>query len=213
MKINGGCCSVLGCEKKAKVTGLCSMHYTRKWRYGSVYRTRSRKKSYTHTGGYIVEHMPGHSLSNSSDEVYQHRRVFYDAHGDGPFNCHCCGNLLTWETLDIDHLDDSTDNNDIDNLRPACPTCNIARGAWKLKALYLEKYGYEYEGKRRTVEELSKIAGLTRQGMRKRILKMGIDAAMKHKKHHRKLDSDLERHSDMIRDEEADRALMFDKKE
>ena len=186
--MNGGTCSIDGCGKKAKSTGLCSMHYCRFWRYGSYERSRARVSSYIHTHGYVVEHAPGHFLANSANEVFQHRRVFFEANGEGPFSCHWCSSHLEWSTLHIDHLDDVKTNNVIDNLKPSCPTCNTARGAWKLNALYLQKYGIEYQGKRYRVAELAVIAGLTRQGMRKRLNVMSPDEAMSHKKYHKRPD-------------------------
>ena len=175
---NIGPCSREGCDKPSKTIGLCSMHYCRFSRYGSFERIRTRKKSYIHTKGYIVEHMPGHALSNSSDEVFQHRRVFYDKHGEGPFNCFGCSLEVSWGELHIDHIDDCKTNNIISNLRASCPGCNTERGRWKLNDLMLDRFGISYQGKLYTINQLAKIKGMSGNGLRARIQKMGIDKAM-----------------------------------
>jgi hypothetical protein len=85
--------------------------------------------------GYFRSWAPGHALcAGTSKRVYEHRKVYHDAHGDGPFACHVCGASLTWETMHVDHLDDDPGNNELANLAPACPTCNTWRARPKMVA-------------------------------------------------------------------------------
>lgn len=177
-RINSGPCKCEGCEKPAKSTGLCSMHYSRLNRYGTLDRSRTRKTSYTHTCGYIVEHKPGHPLSNSADEVFQHRRVFYDVKGSGPFECFGCGCTLEWSSMQIDHKDDVKSNNDIENLRPACARCNTGRSKTKVSDAARRKSGLTWVGQAVTLSDLARIAGMSKPGMRDRLSRMSVDEAM-----------------------------------
>lgn len=176
--VNLGSCSRDGCDKPCKTGGLCSMHYSRFSRYGSFERIRTRKKSYIHTQGYIVEHMPEHPLANSSNEVFQHRRVFYDAYGPGPFRCFGCDAELEWSFMHIDHIDERPSNNDISNLRAACGPCNVRRGKPKVDAYKRDRFSIEYRGEKYTLRELAEIKGMDREGLRARIKTLGIDEAM-----------------------------------
>lgn len=107
------------------------MHYNRLWRTGSL-ELKQPRKLLQHSGGYLVERIPGHPIVSHGAYAYQHRRVFYDAHGEGPFSCHVCGATVDWAGMHIDHLDDDPANNALGNLAPACPTCNQRRGQAKM---------------------------------------------------------------------------------
>lgn len=128
-------CSAVGCDRKTRSgsADLCEKHYQRKWRSGTP-DGKINKETYEHSGGYIIERVEQHPLETSGNPgfVYQHRRVFYDAKGEGPFNCHVCDEKIGWDNMHVDHLDDDVQNNDIANLAPACPTCNQWRGRAKM---------------------------------------------------------------------------------
>ncbi|MBC3948309.1 HNH endonuclease signature motif containing protein [Pseudomonas folii] len=171
-------CSCDGCEKPAKGLGLCSMHYTRQARYGTLERTRKRTPSYIHTQGYVVEHAPDHPLSNSAGEIYQHRRIFFDLFGEGPFNCFGCSQVLIWSVMQIDHIDEVKSNNDPSNLRPACSGCNTRRSRNRMietKRLNSKKV---YRGRQMTLSELATIKGMTIPGMASRLKKLTVEQAM-----------------------------------
>ena len=178
-RINAGKeCGQPDCGKPAKCRGLFNMHYSRLSRYGTLERSRTRRKTYTHTEGYIVEHAPGHRLANSSDEVFQHRRVFYDANGEGPFECFGCGKEVTWESMHIDHRDEVRTNNELSNLRASCPPCNTARGKTKISDIARKKSGLFWMGQAVTISDLARISGMSKPGIKSRLDRMSIDEAM-----------------------------------
>lgn len=126
-----GCTSVANRNKDT----ICEAHYTRLRRNGSFELLTSVVDGpiVQSGGGYLLDYLPGHPLrAASSARVYQHRAVYYDAFGAGPFACHCCGKSITWDSLHIDHLNDVVTDNRLSNLAPACPLCNQARGRHKM---------------------------------------------------------------------------------
>ncbi len=132
-----GMCAADGCEKPTRSSGCshCEMHYMRLRRRGEIDR-RPLKGWSGHSGGYRVRHVQNHPLETpgSKGRVYEHRVVFHAEHGDGPFACHHCGVTVTWADMDVDHLNDTKDDNDPGNLVASCPPCNKARGQWKMIA-------------------------------------------------------------------------------
>lgn len=131
---NFGVCTAEGCEKppRSRTSPYCEMHYCRLWKTGSLLSLgRVIQPSIEHERGYVLEYAPGHPIGRGRSHVYEHRRVFFDTHGEGPFECHVCEKEVTWSTMHVDHLDDDPKNNCIGNLAPACPRCNQARGYHK----------------------------------------------------------------------------------
>lgn len=93
--------------------------------------TAERRK---HSSGYVYLRWPCHPLA-SQGSISEHRAVFFEANGTGPHSCHWCAKplllrteLLTRDTLIVDHLDGSRDNNQPGNLVPSCLVCNTQRG-------------------------------------------------------------------------------------
>lgn len=126
-------CSVERCENRANriKAGLCEKHYARMRRNGTTEKQNVVKPGSIEQsgGGYLMVYAPDHPLrKGSSPRVYEHRKVFYDANGSGPFNCHVCGAVVTWDDMHVDHLNDDVKDNRLENLAPACPTCNQWRG-------------------------------------------------------------------------------------
>ncbi len=122
-------CAVKGCDTKTRSSGCpyCEKHYGRIRRNGHT--GLCERKDSIHSGGYVLEYLPNHPLRTKfSPRVYKHRRVYYDNHGEGPFNCHWCDHQVTWSDLHIDHLNDVKTDNRIENLVASCPNCNQARG-------------------------------------------------------------------------------------
>lgn len=124
-------CSVDGCGNKANRVGavLCEKHYMRMRRNGITDRLDVVIPGCTeHSSGYLLTYAPDHPLRKSGPRVYEHRVVFYEANGEGPFRCHVCGAVVTWDDMHVDHLNDNVKDNRPENLAPACPNCNQWRG-------------------------------------------------------------------------------------
>lgn len=132
-----GVCQVDDCGSVTRSPGAtyCEKHYMRVRRRGSL-GLRQLPDVVEHSNGYLLERAPGHPISPplGRSRVYQHRKVFFDAHGIGPFQCHVCSSPVGWDTMHVDHLDDDPKNNALENLKPACPTCNTWRGKAKMIA-------------------------------------------------------------------------------
>jgi len=167
-------CTVDGCDNKVRSANAiyCEKHYGRVRRgkplSDPVYGSKS-----SHTGGYVVVYAPDHPLrlGKRGKSEYEHRIVFYDANGSGPFECHVCGATIGWDVMHVDHLNDDVKDNRLDNLKPACPTCNQARGRDKMTATHRanSKYQITWDGQTKCVSEWAKAAGITKTGLIQRI--------------------------------------------
>jgi hypothetical protein len=171
-------CSVQGCSVlvRSKRSDLCNTHYFRKRRSGRtddpVYARR-----YPASNGYIVALRRGHKLANSDGTAYEHRFVYYDLHGEGPFACHWCAKEVTWDTLHIDHLNDVKHDNRGENLVASCAECNIGRGRHKLAAkLRANGIQLTHNGVTKCVSEWARDLKVSPQSMKFR-LKSGWDVS------------------------------------
>lgn len=168
-------CEIKDCEKKAHCQGLCSMHYARRVRTGTTDKiSRALPGDTVHNGGnYLLTHAPDHPLrKGKANRVYAHRIVFYDAHGEGPFQCHHCGKQVDWSFMHVDHLDDDTQNNEITNLVASCPVCNQKRGFHKSKAANKARGQWvEYGALRLPIADFAKAIGMSMSGLRSRLTK------------------------------------------
>lgn len=144
-------CRVPECGKPARSASaeLCSMHYHRQYRHGSVTR-QANQSSVTVSYGrrYRNVYRPGHPVSGVRGMAYEHRINLFDRIGPGEHRCHWCGTVVSWqasksssEALQVDHLNNIGDDNAPDNLVPACRRCNTARGAQRRHAA-LRAAGY-----------------------------------------------------------------------
>lgn len=125
---NVGRCRLCGRSVSPSRGGtLCEKHYMRLHRHGYDKQPESGRACYS-SGGYVVEYYPQHAIANKNGTIYQHRRVYYDVHGDGPFACHWCGCVVTWKTLHVDHFNNNKTDNAPNNLLAACEPCNHMRG-------------------------------------------------------------------------------------
>lgn len=128
-------CEVDGCDlpQRSSRSRWCEKHYMRMRRNNDL-RPRNEVSPpppiVTHDAGYLLEYAPKHPMARGS-RVYQHRRVFFDAHGSGPFQCHWCHKVVTWADMHVDHVNAVRDDNRPENLVAACPSCNQGRARYK----------------------------------------------------------------------------------
>ena len=177
-------CSTPWCSNRAtrKKLGICEACYMRLLRKGTTdykqlpYRIRQ-------SAGYIWVREPSHPLATSGGLVYEHRFVFYNKHGKGPFKCHWCGKKVDWSMLHIDHLDDDNTNNNISNLVASCPQCNQGRGNWKMiqKRRDLGR-NITYKGKTKPVSILAKERGMSVQAFKRRLKLWPLERVMEEPK-------------------------------
>lgn len=173
-------CSTVGCQNKAnrKGAGLCEGCYMRLRRKGTTdYKELPRRIN--QSAGYIWLREPTHPLSDKNGLVYEHRFVFHKHNGDGPFNCHWCGAVISWDCMDVDHLDDNKSNNDISNLVSSCHKCNTKRGTWKMvKERKKQWTQITYNGVTKTGSEWARELGLSHSAFMRRIELWPIDVVM-----------------------------------
>lgn len=172
-------CAAPGCIARPRSPGsiYCEKHYTRLRRRGSLDLVGA-SPVLRHTHGYRLVHAPDHPLCTDGQvHVYEHRKVFYDAHGEGPFSCHVCGAVQGWATMHVDHLNDDPADNRLENLAPACPVCNRKRGlpvmrtTQRLKGRHITVRGVSL-----CLSEWSRCCGVPITTLRRR-LRDGWDAA------------------------------------
>lgn len=165
-------CLTLGCGNKAnrKGAGLCEGCYMRLRRKGTTDYKPLPPYRLNQSSGYIWLREPNHPLSDSRGLVYEHRFVFYEHNGTGPFKCHWCGVDIGWECMDIDHVDDNRSNNDINNLVASCHKCNTKRGTHKMvKTRRSEWTQITYEGVTKNASQWAKQLGLSRGAFMRRV--------------------------------------------
>ncbi len=130
-------CVFEGCKNpRYYSSGLCNSCYYRIKRSGTVDKRVWKYRS-VGSNGYVRLSTRDHPLSKSG-YVYEHRKVLYDAIGQGPHKCHWCKTPVHWiigkclkGSLVPDHLDGDRDNNAVSNLVPACNSCNATRGLFQ----------------------------------------------------------------------------------
>lgn len=124
-------CSVEHCDKEAryKAACLCQKHYFRFRRYGTTNLSRTARPRYEDGRGYQFIYAPDHPLINRGQfYVPEHRAVLFSAIGCSDMSCAICGKSISWDTCDVDHIDENPRNNSLENLRPTCRPCNMGRG-------------------------------------------------------------------------------------
>lgn len=179
---NGGRCSVIGCSKapRSPTSPHCEMHYGRLRRGGTLEKVRQAKRV-SHTHGYVLVPAPGHRLTTSGQShVYEHRKVFYAAHGEGPFSCHVCGVAVTWADMHVDHLNDIKDDNRLENLAPACERCNPWRGKDRSASARRSKSirWLELNGERLPMSAWAKRLGIRSWALQQRLERWPLERAL-----------------------------------
>lgn len=147
------------------------MHYGRLRRNGNLDGRKPRKDKYQHSHGYLVKAVDDHPLETpgSHGYVYEHRVVFYQTFGAGPFECHHCGGRVTWDDMHVDHLNDEKDDNRPENLVASCARCNQKRGFHKVMAAARTRYGIEHSGVKLLPTEWAARIGLSVSTLRNRL--------------------------------------------
>lgn len=166
-------CCMDGCDRltRSRNSPYCEMHYQRWWRKGTA-SDLVAKPVLEHTGGYLIDYAPGHPLATDGAPryVYQHRRVYYEANGGGPFSCHHCGKVVSWSDMHVDHLDDDPANNEPPNLVASCPTCNQRRGYNKMtKTRRSQGVQVTAFGRTRCITEWANDLGISRSSVKRRL--------------------------------------------
>jgi uncharacterized Zn-finger protein len=170
-------CQVEGCSRPARsVAALhCETHYYRLRRNGHLnakLQADPPPKITTHSQGYVLEHMTDHPLwGETKGRIYQHRRVYFDAHGKGPHQCHWCGSTVVWGSMHVDHVNAVRDDNRLSNLVASCPKCNVSRAAPKSKAAARDRSTARLTmgGECLSISEWAERIGITAQSLRSRI--------------------------------------------
>jgi len=167
-------CAVDGCELKANRVGagLCEKHYTRMRRRGTTDSSK-RKFKIANSNGYVLLAADAHPLmadKPSGSRVYEHRVVFFDAHGGGIHTCHWCNASINFDDMHVDHLNAVTDDNRIENLVAACPRCNKSRGIEKMRVTMQNKgLMITWGGKTKHVSEWANDLGISSVSLKYRI--------------------------------------------
>lgn len=172
-------CGTIGCEKLAnrKGAGLCEACYMRMRRRGTTAYKRPFSKR-LQSAGYVWIWKPEHPLSKGNG-LYEHRYIYYENNGKGPFECYWCGKFLIWSTMHIDHLDDVRHNNTPENLVASCPECNKARGRHKMvKTKRAQGRQITYNGETKCVSEWAKYVGISDTAMARRIEQWSLEDAL-----------------------------------
>ena len=165
-------CSVDGCSAAPRTTfsRYCEMHNARLRRNGHFDRVLEAHRC-EHTHGYVLIPAAGHPMAVGYSHAYEHRVVFFDAHGGGPHACHVCGKQGVLADMDVDHLNEVKADNRLDNLKAACPKCNIERSRptredmWERKNVRLIEFG----GARLPISEWARRVGISSTSLKLRI--------------------------------------------
>lgn len=166
-------CCVEGCDRTARSVGTpyCEVHYMRLRRRGTTDRFSTAGRL-PHSNGYVLVYAPNHPLTqrHTGSWEYEHRVVYYDAHGEGPFTCHWCASVVGWDSMHVDHLNDMPTDNREENLVASCPLCNQKRGRVKMtRAQRANGTLLSYDGRTLCLSEWARLLDISRSSLRWRL--------------------------------------------
>jgi len=165
-------CAAAGCDKDVRSGRYCSAHEARLRRTGRL-DLAPPPRTREHSNGYVLVWAPDHPLrvGKSGPREYEHRVVFYDEHGEGPFRCHWCGVRVSWSDMDVDHVNTKRDDNTIGNLVASCPPCNVNRGRDAMVATSRAKRAtmLTVKGVTKPVVEWAEAIGIDRVSLKARL--------------------------------------------
>lgn len=191
-------CCIDGCAgfSRNKGDGPCEAHYYRMRRTGSYEVIVPDRPPCVRSDGYVMEHLPDHPIwEETNGRIYQHRRVFYDAYGRGPHDCHWCGSSVDWPNLHVDHLNFDKSDNSLENLMPSCAKCNIGRA--EVEVDYRERKGarvIEFMGRSMVLSDWAAELGMSPQSLLYRLRSgWGIDRSLTQPR--RSYDDDARHHA------------------
>lgn len=164
-------CTAQGCAlpPKSGFWPYCQMHDARYRRHGNVDHNRRLEISY-HSHGYRLIPAQGHPMARGKGKAFEHRVVYYDANPEGPKPCHWCGCELSWDTLQVDHLNTVRDDNRLDNLVPSCGPCNRDRAKpAAAKAARARARGYMVNGKWLSIADAARAIGVAASSIELRL--------------------------------------------
>jgi hypothetical protein len=159
-------CTVEGCGSapRSAYWPYCQKHDARIRRHGHVTQ-KPRDEVIFHSHGYRLVQAQGHPMAKGL-RAYEHRKVYFDAHPEGPEICHWCDCELTWATLQVDHLNAVRDDNRIENLVAACGDCNRDRAKpAAVRAHRARAKGYMVNGKWLSIAEAARSLGIERSAI------------------------------------------------
>lgn len=115
------------CEKPFTPKQSGRPYCSRECYYESL-RTRPKKAGVK----YRTRTVKGHPIAPPGGVVGVARLNLYERIGEGPHPCNWCNTPVNWnpghpyeiDTMNVDHLDWDTANDDPSNLVPSCRTCN-----------------------------------------------------------------------------------------
>jgi hypothetical protein len=100
--------------------------------------------------GYVEVRSPAHPLANKDGWVAEHRLVLYNHNGAHDQPCYWCGWVLPWRAdgyktcVNVDHLNERRDDNDVRNLVPSCWNCNVNRSWSRVAPTMWRRYVNEH---------------------------------------------------------------------
>jgi HNH endonuclease len=180
-------CVVDNCEKATRgiFSKYCETHNSRIRRKGS-FNLSVPDLVIDHSGGYNLILNDNHPLTTNGQKsrLYEHRVVFFNAYGYGPFKCHWCQCDIDWSVMDIDHIDDDKKNNKISNLVASCSLCNMKRGRWKMvKTMRSKGINITFNGETKHLSEWAECIGIDRQSLQWRLDRWDLSRALTENKH------------------------------
>lgn len=157
-------CSVDGCPHPLSSTHSAYCHEHRNGRRV----TGNRPERVLCPNGYVKIYRPDHPLVAmmrvATSRAYEHRVVYYDAYGAGPFTCPDCRRQVDWSNLHIDHINGVRHDNRLENLVATCNVCNGRRAAKNIRTSSRSRCRFvTYLGQTRSVAEWAAIVGVRRE--------------------------------------------------